>query len=253
MEIISDRSICFAPTTNTPRKGKMRRDADHFRRQAKAFMKLHGLSKDRLVLFDNSNPKKKKAMRETILDALDEPLIACALRETKPIVVAFFCHGYKRGIQAGFDLRSVEQLAQAIHDFGGKTSAYPVRVPLYACDTGRDIDRDREDDLREFGGDGGFADELRDSLCEAGSICCRVDGHTTAGRATRNMNVRRFNGDGSPVGGRGGFYPVPRPKRKKPKRNALWRAWCRALKTKFRFQFTFMTTAEIHAYLATKL
>jgi len=152
----------------------------------------------------------------------------------------FFCHGYKRGIQLGFDLSTIGQLVDAV-----KTHARnDLSVCFYACDCGRDIDSDSMDDLDEFGGDGGFADEVRDALCRAGIVWCDVYAHTTAGRADANPNVRLFQGTGSPSGGVGGFYIVR-------KGSKLWPKWRKALRTgDFRWRMPFMSVHEIHAELS---
>jgi len=234
---INDGSIAFAPKHNRPGKG----DAREFQSQAKQWCKFFNLDPDeRLVIFDNS--KSKAHMRDTVLEALER----LPLSGLDPVVTAFFCHGYKRGLQPGFDLGHVDRLAKAISYRGGKN----VIVPLYACDTARDLDRDRADDLEEFGGDGGFADELRDALCRAGSVFAKVDAHTTAGHTTRNWNLRRFKGDGSSVGGKGGFYIVPIVRDEKSEKHVIWLKWREQMKTDFRWMFPLMTTTEIHHYLA---
>lgn len=252
-------SLVIAPKFNTVSRktGKMKKDGREFQSQAKQFMKKWGIPDDNLLLFDNSKPKQKKKQRDEVLAFIEaKGREWCVERrdEDRQIAVAFFCHGYSRGIQCGFDLSTVDDLAESISEYGGDE----VRVPLYACDTARDLDRDRKDDLEQFGGDGGFADELRDALCEAEAIFCRVDAHTTAGHTTRNPNDRRFEGQGSAVGGHGGYYIVPFPtkelldgltKNQKRKRREAWSIWRKALRTTFRFSFPFMTTAEIHETL----
>jgi hypothetical protein len=119
-------------------------------------------------------------------------------------------------------------------------SLVPV-VALYCCSTGAASSADA---YAEFGGDGGFADRLRDALCVAGGVHCTVDAHTTAGHTTMNPYVRRFEGRGSRVGGVGGFDLVS------PKSGDLWRRWRRALReTSLRYRFPVMSVAEIHDWL----
>lgn len=210
-----------------PRYNKKRKDATGvFQPEARRFLEYHHSSVSNLVLVDNR--KTKGQMRSQVLDVLgnyDRYLDG----------VFFFCHGYKKGIQLGFDLHSVQRLSDAIAKASHNNS--PI-ICLYACDTGRDLDKDQFDDLEGFGGDGGFADELRDGLCRAGAIHCRTVAHTTAGHATKNPNVRLFEGHGSSVGGLGGFYIIPF-------RSKWWKAWRAALRTDFRFAFPFMTMKDI--------
>lgn len=217
--------IAFAPRYNT----KGRKDATGaFQPEARRFLEHHKQAPDRLYIIDNSAPKS--AMRRQVLDVLTSYHGTCIE------CVAFFCHGYKTGMQFGFTKSDLDELASELALLGRED----LSVPLYACDTARDADKDRLDDLEEFGGDGGFADELRDALCRAGVRYCCVDAHTTAGHTSRNPHVRRFEGMGSPLGGTGGYYIVPRKNRK------AWTAWRKLLKTDFRYDYPLLTTSHIH-------
>jgi len=220
--------LVFAPKWNHKRNDAM----GAFQPEAKRFLKHYGEPPGNVILIDNRQWKSRQ--RADVLTAINSCCSSCV-----PTVVALFCHGYKGGLQLGFRNRHAAALARSIAAIGDKS----VRVVLYACDTGRDLDRDRRDDLKAFGGDGGFADRLRDELCKHGAVDCQVDSHTTAGHATRNPHVRRFEGRGSPIGGVGGYYLVPR----KPR--AMWRAWRTALRTPFRFSFPLMAVGEIHRRL----
>jgi hypothetical protein len=154
------------------------------------------------------------------------------LREGDPVDhVALFCHGLARGIQTGHDLATVATLADAI-----SASTAPPRhlvVTLYACDAA---------DTRTGGpgGDGGFADALRDALSERG-ITGHVDAHVTTGHTTKNPYVRRFYCDGQAAGTGGDWLVAPGS----PK----WRAWVRALKGDMRWRFPWLTPAEIDGAL----
>ncbi|MBK7153843.1 MAG: hypothetical protein IPH72_19025 [Sandaracinaceae bacterium] len=77
-----------------------------------------------------------------------------------------------------------------------------LRVERYACDAARDDDADRRDDVTQSaGGDGGFADQLRDALAAHG-LTGHVDAHAKPGHTTKNPHLRRFHMDGGPgVGG----------------------------------------------------
>ena len=159
--------------------------------------------------------------------------------------VAFFCHGWPTGIQAGFRKRDCAVLADAIRACFRVNSDPDVPSPLvalYCCSTGDDP----QDSPKEAAGtgDGSFADALRDALCAAGSVDVRVVAHTTAGHATRNPHVKFFDGMGSSMGGVGGYAPVT------PSHKKLWPKWRRALqKTDLRFRMPRMSVADIHAEL----
>lgn len=218
--------LAFAPAHNTPGK----KDATGaFIPEARKFLRFHGQDADELVLVDNT---KSRAWVETfVVGALEAP----GLRELRG--VAFFCHGLRNRIQFGF--ANTGRLASAIAKYADPS----VVVTFYACDAGRDDDRERDDDLAEFGGDNGFADKVRDALCVAGRTYCVVDAHTTAAHTTMNPHVRRFEGLGLPAGGAGGYYIVPRG-------STSWSKWRAALRTDLRFEFPYLTTPQIHQRLA---
>lgn len=213
--------LCFAPKHNVKKADA----TGAFQPEAKRFLKRHKTSSDRLVLFDNN--KSKTQMQKFITKELSKHIRLDG--------VFFFCHGYKSGIQCGFSNKTVNSFAKVLVR---SSVVWHTVIGLYACDTGRDLDKDRLDDLEEFGGDGGFADELRDALCRNGGIYCRVDAHTSAGHTSRNPNIRRFEGNGSKVGGVGGHYIIPF-------RSKLWKQWRKALKSVMRFDFPFMGDNEI--------
>lgn len=207
-------ALAFAPKYNTCKK----RDATGaFQPEARAFLEtgLDGVTYGDLVIVDNHLHADE--MRARILDAI---------AEHKPDHVAFFCHGWATGIQFGFGMAHVKQLAEDIATIDRPT------VTLYCC-----LTADGPTD-----GDGGFADALRDALCQAGAVNCRVDAHTTAGHTTRNPRVRRFDGLGSAHGGTGGQWIVM-------PQSALWGRWVRALRGDLRFRFPGMEIAEIHEEL----
>lgn len=222
--------IGFSPTTNTPPK----KDATGaFIPEGRNFMKFHQQPPSNLFMVDNTKPAA--AMKAYVFNSLR------AVSDLHG--VAFFCHGLRDRIQFGIRKADLPELARLI---AAKTFPADRALPvtLYCCDTGRDDDAHRDDDLAEFGGDNGFADHLRDELCKAGVVNCVVDSHTTAAHTTMNPDVRRFEGMGSPVGGVGGYYLVPRG-------NKLRKAWINALKTDLRFEFPFLRTADILQRLGT--
>jgi hypothetical protein len=152
--------IAIAPMHNSPGK----KDATGaFLPEARAFAKLHG---GKVLLFDNSKPSKDRFT--DVIDALTGRQAHC---------VAFFCHGLKTSLQVGATLRNVHVLAAALRDAGCTT------VPLFACDTARDADRDHADDMADgSGGAGGFASALSAALPEA-----RVYGHTVTAHTTKAL------------------------------------------------------------------
>lgn len=201
--------------------------------EAKRFRDLHG---GRLVFVDNRKGEPERA---------EQVLAEISRNGAQPWrTVAFFCHGTPRTIQLGFNRATVRELARYI----ARTSERDVRVLLYCCSTASA--------LREViggestGGDGGFADMLRDALCAEGATKCRVMGHVTVGHTSKNPHVRLFEGGGSPIGGQGGAYVV-RPGSK------LWTPWREALAgefmggSDFRLRFWQWDIGEIHEALAT--
>ncbi len=180
------------------------------------------------VAIDNTQPIAKR--RAQSLAALKEA------SSTSPLnLIACFCHGWRDGVQVGFTRKTLSELSSL-------PLTSDVLVALYCCSTGEDAGK------RDVGapgvGDGSFADTLRDALCAAGKVNCRVVAHTTVGHTTRNPNALFFDGLGSSVGGTGGLAPVT------PK-HGLWKTWRARLwgDTDFRFRFPQMSIAEIHAAL----
>lgn len=213
-------ALIFVPWQDTPgvnpESGFPYRDAKEFQREAHNFALVHDIPAERVVLFDNA--KLRAVRRFVVLDHLQ--------RHQGLDCVAFFCHGWRDGIQAGFGTKDVPQLARALHE-----ACVPgASLPLYCCSTARG----------GAGGDGGFADTLRDAL--SGLLPgAKIDAHTTPGHTTRNPHVRRFV-----VGAKaetGGEWLVD------PAEGARFQKWRRVLQGDARFQFPFMTTEAIRAAL----
>lgn len=238
-------------------------------------MKVHGLDKKRMVVFRpgfNSHGKRDvtgafKPEMERYLDA------ACTKNSVQVVInnkmsfaqrrknvlgmlddlldkpyfydgVAFFCHGWKTGIQLGFRNGHVNELADAIHHV---TQHSYVDVPLFCCSTGGDV----ESSLTSPGtGDDSFADLLRDALCreawfEGYPSNCRVMAHETVAHTSKNPRARFFDGMESPEGGVGGYRPVKLGGR-------FWATWKRELRDhegKLRFLMPHMDVAQITAWL----
>lgn len=167
--------------------------------------------------------KSGKYQRETIFGAIE--MVPGDLE-----CVAFFCHGFTSRIQLGLNSTHAKELARRLAARGCG------RVALYACSTGTGSGP---------GGDGGFADALRDAMCAEGLTDCRVLAHRTSGHTTQNPKKRFFDGMGSPVGGVGGYEVVAQS-------SALWRPWAKriqAQKDLFRFRIMWMSVADIHKEL----
>jgi hypothetical protein len=214
------RAIIFTGDRNT---GDKHDYTGAFRPEALAFARVHGIDRSRIVAVHlDQQPGAMQSQVEAAL-AMDGPLD----------LIAWFCHGYRTGLQLGHRIAHADQLARAI---AANSVPDGPRVVLYACSTAAAPDGSPS-------GNGGFADALRDALCHAGRPNCQVDAHTTAAHATKNPNVMRFLGGGSPTGGNGGGLVVDPA-------SPMWATWRAALQvTDLRFRFPLMTVAEIHAEL----
>lgn len=211
-------TLIFTPDRNTAGRKDY---TGAFRPEAHALAKLHDGSK--IVAIDVSQPPR--ARRQEVMNAI---VTFAATNLQRIDLIAFFCHGWRAGLQLGWTLQTLPMLAGAIWAVSGDAP----RVALYACSAARG----------GAGGDGGVADRLRDALCERGASGCQVDAHTTKGHCSRNPYVRRFEGQGSPVGGTGGQWIVM-------PLAPLWRPWVRALRGPLRLRYPTMATAEIHREL----
>jgi hypothetical protein len=223
--------------------------------------------KHALIKFDAS--KSMQARQNELFQKLD------VLKGQDFSGIAFFCHGWHDGIQAGIRLRQIPEFVQLVcaATKNGVDAKGVLHVPLYCCSTA--AKGEVPEAASETGGDGGFADTLRDEFCRQSKPWVRVYGHTTAGHTTMNPQVRVFEGKGSPIGGNGGEVLVRQP----PPKNPLWPVWRDALAGKapfdrgtmtqpaawfagtrgspglmdrkhLRFCVPFMTIAELHGILA---
>ena len=234
----NERVLCFVPKFNS--EGK--KDATGaFQPEAAAFIKAIGGGV--IYQFDNSKPMPMR--RAEVMQALS------SAEQDMPFFmgvtsVAFFCHGWQDGIQAGFTRKTVGPLAMSIDVIARKAAKRDdVVVPLYCCSTGEDP---QDDPITAAGtGDDSFADKLRDALCNFGQVHCRVVGHTTVAHTTKNPMVLFMDGMGVPDGGVGGYPPVS------PK-SINWAAWKKALQTTdLRYRMPYMSPAEIHDELSNPL
>lgn len=204
-----------------PAYNKIRKDATAaFQPESAAFLRFHGGGQR--LLFNNNNGMGRRWLDvKTWLTQCDN--VDC---------FALFCHGWKDGVQIGLRTRDIPDFAATL-----KAACTPSPViALYCCDTARDNDEETVDDAQPgIGGDGGFADMLRDELVRLG-VRPTIFAHSTAGHTTSNPFVRRFDNTMD----KGGLYVVD-PGSSRFRR---WRLLLREHKT-LRFQFPFMTQQEL--------
>lgn len=150
--------------------------------------------------------------------------------------VAFFMHGWSKGIQCGVQLADVSKLVELLLPItaNGTDADHPLHIILYCCLTG-DVPGSPKENQTKLGpgGDGGFADRVRDEFCKAGRTWVKVYAHTTAGHTTRNPWVRTFEGKGSTVGAVDGDWLI-RPA-KAGRASPLWKPWRDALNSSGKF------------------
>ncbi|MFA6049650.1 MAG: hypothetical protein WC761_00365 [Candidatus Paceibacterota bacterium] len=233
-------TLCFTGNRNHPNKKADFTGA--FLPEMRSFMKLWGIDKAKnhlMVDLDAAEISKKRSVYNFIERRATEEGKA-------PTALVFSCHGFTNRIELGLrgatGAKEFAKFLRAQHVKHGTPGQTALTVILYCCSTGGGAGE---------GGDGGFADKLRDSLCEEGFVDCRVVGSETAGHATMNSRKRVFDGMGSPVGGTGGSWVVQPG-------TALFKKWQKAMTANsvklpvakdFRFQFPFMSIASIHKWL----
>jgi hypothetical protein len=214
-------ALVFVPMHNVHGK----RDAEEFLREAHRFNHVHGIRD--VHIFDNKSPMVRR--RDTLFRQL--PDVEPGTLET----LALFCHGWEDGVQLGFNRRLVRDLVKRL-----KPACAPkLTVALYCCSTGMDDDGTTADERAPGpGGDGGFADRLRDALCDAG-IAATVFAHSTPGHTTQNPYVRVF----APDRRNGGEWLIEPG-------SELWPYWRRSLQTTdLRFKFPFVSREAVEGLL----
>lgn len=199
------------------------KDSREFQSQARMFISASG---GMLCTFDNELPMTSRASQ--VLADLD------TIPPNSLAYVATCCHGWRRGIQFGFDTRGKESpqsngvmglaphfLADAIAKVG-KTDGSLV-IPLYSCSTA-------EDPVN------GFAATLSRLLTERG-VPHAMFAHTNAGHCTRNPYVRTF-------GKRTGWLVEPG--------SAFWGLWVQSLHSPHDtlvYDYPFLDPAELQTRL----
>ncbi len=219
--------LCLVPDANSPGKKDV---TGAFHPEAVAFCKHHEVHPAKTIA--RFPAKGSLTARRTVC--------ARTLSQVSGLdVIAFFCHGYRDGIQAGWQTKTVRALASLCAAALVETG----HVLLYACSTADGPLEGPPSDIAEDGpgGDGGFADELRDA-CETLGRRVTVVGHDREGHCTFNPYVRAFEPQ---CMGRGGRWVVTPG-------TSLWPRWVRALKnprSSLRYRFWGMTGEEIRAEL----
>lgn len=225
-------TLCLTGDRNSPDKPADFTGA--FLPEILAFMKLHGI--------DPGSQHKKVDLSQGDLGRFQQVLdftdtTSRNVLHKAPTCLVFCCHGLQNKIQVGLKTTNLDQvsaLLRKLHTDLGTPNTTDMTVVLYCCSTGGGPGP---------GGDGGFADDFRDSLCRAGFTTCRVYGHEVSGHAVKNPFKRLFEGMGSPVGGCGGYPLVAQG-------TPLFPKWRKALASgDLRFRYPWMTVADIHKEL----
>ena len=219
--------LIFTPDKNSPRSlEKGERDFDGaFKPESDRLAKLYPGAV--VCRFDIDQPDRDR--RQQVLAAL-------AANGSGVDLVAFLCHGWRTGIQAGFDVGTgVIALASGI----GSVAAAKCRVALYACATASGPNM----------GDTGFADELRDRTG------LQVDAHSGVGHTTRWPGVIRF--DAGPIATGGDWLVKPDYPELIGKKipGSLYQRWFDRLHDSddmLRFRYPFMTRDQIAAELQSR-
>ena len=220
------KGVAFIPRFNA--KGK-RDVTGAFEPEANSWSWIHGDCD--VVSFNNRMSRKSR--RSEVYSALNS--------HVDLDWVTFFCHGYPRGIQAGYGKRTAHQLATSL-SMSCKRNAI---VTLFACNAGRDDDRENKDDLMPGpGGHGGFADTLRKEMVRKGMKGGWIDAHTVVGHTTRTPWVRRFYVSEQDLDN-GGEYII----RPKSENWRFWRLWLRSSK-EFRLSFSLCLASDLEASLS---
>lgn len=229
------RMLVFRPEHNTHGK----KDVTYaFKPEAEKYLAAVCTKDSRIVVIDNHVGFAKR------WDAVSKAFAEAAEADSYYRGVAFFCHGWKSGIQLGANNKNVSELADRINRMC--RHSFPV-VPLYCCSTGGDV---KSSGSSPATGDNSFADRLRDALCvsiaaDGHAPYPRVFAHETVAHTTKNPRVRMFDGQGSSEGGVGGYRPIKIGGR-------LWKAWKRELRdsgSDFRFRVPHLDIPEIESWL----
>lgn len=175
-----------------------------FKPEAERLVKIHGLhpTTSRLsISLDGNNHQRRKQLQDALVH---NHIHATNHSRSVPVGtgwVVFLCHGWASGIQVGWGLDNLPALAETLATVAAPT----LKVTLYACSTAESYGDNTPDPpmpephtiVNYPGGDGGFADILRDCLSKSFSqrgIAWTgwVDAHDRKGHCTSNPYVKRF-------------------------------------------------------------
>lgn len=177
-----------------------------------------------VVPYDNNLPQGKRL--ESFLKLIEdaEPFDA----------FVYLGHGLRNGLpSAGVTQASRKRFTDLL--VKKSKSKTKLIVTLFACSTA-------ETTTGQPGGEGGFADKVRDDLVVAGFTEGWIDAHPVPGHATQNSKVRRFYVS-TEEASKGGTWLVapgsPEFPKWKEKLNSKWRD------DPFRFDFPYMTATQI--------
>lgn len=132
-------------------------------------------------------------------------------------VVAFFCQGYRTGIDLGFRLSGknrmepdeLDELAAVLYE------TCSGDLVVYVAASGEEGPEAMDPGP---GSDRGFAESLRDACCRAGLPDVRVVAAERLGHATKNPTFRFFEGQGLERGGTAGEWVFQRY-------GSMWPQW----------------------------
>lgn len=193
-----------------------------FRVEAGRTAQLYQVPPQMVQQIDVSRPRRERLAQ----------LLAAVDARAELDLVALFCHGWTGGVQLGPYSADTPALAQVL----ARRARPGLAVALYACSSGASP----EGHPVAPGGEGGFADALRDALVAEGLAGAHVDAHTVVGHTTRNPYVRRFTA-GQALGGEWLIAPD----------DPLWPRWRLQLReTDLRLRYPLMTAEQIRAELA---
>ena len=177
MTNFTDKSaLVCVPMFDTPGR---KDSSGAFKPEAQRFVKHMGLNAT-VRLFDNNRAPGDR--RKEVGIALD--------RSRDLDLVAFFCHGWKDGVQTGWNSGTVKDLADKLV----LACTSDATIALYCCDTGRG--QDGKDPAPGPGGLGGFASLLYTAMCARG-FRGMLWAHATEGHTSMNPFVRIFAQDES--------------------------------------------------------
>lgn len=233
------KSLALYPSTNS--KGK--HDGTYFRALADRWARRHG---GKALMIDTSPSRPRSERFRQVVSLVEQEL---------PEILVCFCHGLRDCLpQFGVCCRpvpSLGMLARNVDIIAGAlafASSAP-RVFLAACTTGDDLVPGIDGPP---GGDGGLADQWRDSMVKHGAGGAQVDAHDRAGDSVANPYVRRFLGpeDKEHIGGQ--WIVVPPGHGDVPNEPFLpirWHRWDKWIEGRGWEEYPMLTRAEIRARL----